>query len=99
MQINCYSLFDTKAGYFGLPFYAQTHGEAMRICIDAAQDMRSTIARYPNDFILHWLGIYDNSTGQVTTMLPDSIGTVGAMLPRQPSLPMETLIQETSNNG
>lgn len=103
MILNVYALLDTKAGYFGAPFYAQTHGEAMRICIDAATDMRSTIARYPNDFTLYAIGQYDNTTAFIKTEMPDPIGVIGNMLPRQPPLPLEQHAQltpePTSLNG
>lgn len=100
MILNVYALFDTKAAFFGLPFFSQSHGEAMRVCIDAAQDMRSTIARYPSDFILHHIGTYDNTVGLMTPSLPDAIGHVSAMLPRQSNLPLEAEIaKETLING
>lgn len=107
MISNAYALFDTKGGFFGPPFFCQSHGEAIRVCIDAAQDMRSTIARYPSDFILHHIGTYDNTTGQMAPCLPDSIGLVSAMLPRQQPLPLENLAQASipetlngaANNG
>lgn len=94
MILNAYALLDTKAAFFGLPFFSQTHGEAMRVVIDAASDMRTTIARYPSDFILHHIGTYDNTTGVMTACFPDAIGHVSAMLPRQSMLPLEQQISE-----
>lgn len=103
MRLNAYALLDTKASFFGPPFFCQSHGEAIRVCIDAASDMRATIARYPSDFILHHIGEYDNSTGVMTPCLPDSIGVVAAMLPRQDSLPLHNFMNNkpapTDPNG
>lgn len=91
MILNTYALLDTKAGFFGPPFFCQSHGEAMRVCMEAASDMRSTIARYPNDFTLYFIGQYDNTSAFLKSEHPESLGVVGTMLPRQPALPLAPL--------
>lgn len=89
MKIKVYALFDMKAAFFGNPFFCQSHGEAIRTCMDAASDMRSTIARYPADFMLHCIGEYDNETARLEPSLPEAIGSIASMLPRQVPLPLE----------
>lgn len=100
MITNAYALFDSKAGFFGPPFFCQSHGEAIRTCIDAASDMRSTISRYPSDFVLFHIGNYDNTTAVFTQTMPDNIGVVAAMMPRQQPVPPEQLAAtDTTLNG
>lgn len=85
-----FALLDTKASYFGLPFFTQSKGEAIRICMDALADMRSTIARYPADFSLYYIGTYDTQTGTMLADHPENLGVLVQFLPTpQARLPLE----------
>ena len=90
MQLRVYALLDTKAQYFGIPFFCQSDGEAVRACMEAANDMRSTIGRYPTDFSLFRIGHYDNQTAQLVPVdRPENLGVVLNFLPIQSTLPLE----------
>lgn len=98
MILNAYALLDTKAGFFSSPFFCQSHGEAIRICIDTASDMRTTVARYPNDFHLYFIGQYDNQSGFFKSEHPESLGVISGMLPTQQPLPLEQHAQLAPTN-
>ena len=41
--MKCFSVFDTKANMFGVPFFAVSVGVASRMFADLVADTRSTI--------------------------------------------------------
>ena len=51
--MKCFSVFDTKANVFGVPFFALTVGVASRLFADLVADFQSTVNRYPADFALY----------------------------------------------
>lgn len=63
MRVSAYSIFDTKSLVYSNPFYAPTHGAAIRIVTDAARDPNSQLSRHPADFVLYCVGNYDDSNG------------------------------------
>ena len=87
--VYAFALLDTKAQYFGTPFFCQSKGEAIRVCMDAMQDMRSTIARYPADFTLFLIGSYDTETANLFREQPENLGVLVTFLPQQTQLPLE----------
>ena len=65
MMLKMYSIRDSKGEIFNLPFFKKTHGEAERDFHQLCQDKNSTVAKYPTDFDLYYVGDYDDSTGKV----------------------------------
>lgn len=63
MRVKAYTIFDTKSLTYSNPFYAPTHGAAIRITSDAAHDGNSQLSRHPADFILYCVGEYDDNSG------------------------------------
>lgn len=63
MKVYCYSIYDIKSGVYSNPFYAPTHGAAIRTVQDAANDMNTSLARHPADFILYCVGSFETSDG------------------------------------
>ena len=69
-----YALNDSKIGDFGLPFFFQTSGQAVRFLADLVRDSKTVICQHPEDFRLYELGTYDNHTGTFTNLAaPDFI--------------------------
>lgn len=58
-----YSIRDAKSEVYNLPFYKTTHGEAERDFQTMANDEKTTINAYPEDFDLFYLGEYDDNLG------------------------------------
>lgn len=68
MKQQIYSVRDSKAEIFNVPFYGNTHAEAERSFVAAANDPKSNINQFPEDFDLWHLGQYDTQTGIVTPL-------------------------------
>lgn len=61
MIIRCYSVYDRKAQVFHAPYYAPTDGAAVRTFSDAVADPNSMLGRHPNDYVLYFVGTFDDS--------------------------------------
>lgn len=63
MILKAFSIRDAKANAFIAPWYKPTHGEAERYFHQLANDEKSMIKQYPEDFDLYHVGEYDDQTG------------------------------------
>lgn len=68
MQLKVFSVRDAKAEVYNQPFFQKTHGEAERTFRQLANDQKSMINQYPDDFDLYYLGDFDDQTGLMTTL-------------------------------
>lgn len=65
MKTKLFSLFDTKAEAFGVPFFMPQRGMAIRALVDLSKDPQSLVYKHPNDFILYELGEFDDLVGEI----------------------------------
>lgn len=65
MELKIFTIRDSKGEIYHPPFYTKTHGEAERTFRELAKDPNSMIAKYPEDYDMYFLGIYDNSEGKI----------------------------------
>lgn len=79
-----YSLYDTKVATFGNPFCALSDGAACRMVIDAAGDPNTMLHKHPADFILYFLGTFDEDTGEVAGGKLNNLGTVAHLTNKEP---------------
>lgn len=70
MKTQMFSVYDTKALIYGVPFFMQTKGAAIRAFTDLAHDPQSMVARHPKDFILFHVGEFDDSDATTTCVSP-----------------------------
>jgi len=82
MKLQIFSVYDSKAEFYGNPFFMQSVGEAIRGFQDISTDMSTNIGRHPGDFTLFHLGEYENSYGEWT--LFDTKKNLGTALEHQP---------------
>lgn len=75
MKHNIYSIFDTKAEAFSLPFYYQYEGQAIRTCVDWLNNPETPYAKHPEDYTLYAIGTYDEVTGTITQDQISSVTT------------------------
>jgi hypothetical protein len=68
MVLKVYSIRDSKGEVFNQPFFQKTHGEAERSFSRLVKDESSTLAAYPEDFDLYYLGEYDDQTGLIDSL-------------------------------
>lgn len=85
MLHKVYSIRDSKTEVFNVPFYKVTHGEAERDFRTLANDEKSRLAQYPEDFDLYFIGEYDDNTGKMNALdTPQHIvKAVNVIQPRQ----------------
>ena len=65
MKLNIYSIFDRKAKAYLPPFYLRSLDEAKRAFAGIATDQSSMFWKFPEDFSLWQLGIFDDNTGEI----------------------------------
>jgi len=65
MSLMVFSVYDSKVGAYANPFYVRTRGEAVRSFSDACGDDNMPFKKHPADYILFFLGTFDESTGRL----------------------------------
>lgn len=71
--MNLYSIYDKKAGYYLMPFFAESEAQAKRIVINSAlSDTDCSLNRFSQDFRLDKLATLNINTGKVA----ENISTV-----------------------
>lgn len=68
MKLECYTVFDRAVGAFMPPFFAKSHGEALRMFMDAVNSKDSLLSKHPADYMLYACGTFDDANG---TFNPD----------------------------
>lgn len=68
---NVYSIFDVVAGVYSAPFFCVSDVVAVRV-FRSAMHPESMIVQFPNDYQLHYIGTFDDSTGLITSDLVNS---------------------------
>ena len=64
MEKKLYTVLDAKAEAYLDPFFARTHGEAMRMFSDAANGAgEHPFSKHPEDFTLFYIGTFNVDTG------------------------------------
>ncbi len=61
-----FSIFDSKADAYLLPFFSRNRGVALRQFMSAVQDESSDFHRYAGDYTLFEIGTWDDSEGVLT---------------------------------
>lgn len=77
-----YSLFDRKLKEYGPLVVSNNDAAVRRALIDGVPGSGSTIAKYPEDFDLMCLGLFDAETGKIVAEAPRLVDNVGSLLPR-----------------
>lgn len=82
MITKIFSVFDSKASYFGRPFDDQSDSSAIRNFSDAVNDgsnPNNLWHKHPEDFSLFQVGEFDNLTGELIPVLPKNLITASAV--------------------
>nr|UXQ88131.1 MAG: nonstructural protein [Microvirus sp.] len=66
MKHNIYSIYDSKAEAYSLPFYMQHEAQAIRTLQDWTNNPETPYSKHPEDYTLFHLGTYDEITGTIT---------------------------------
>lgn len=67
--MKMYTLYDSKSESYVAPFYAKAKGDALRQITAVVNDPNSKhdFGKYPEDFTLFEIGMFDDVTGLITT--------------------------------
>ncbi|QCQ84847.1 nonstructural protein [Blackfly microvirus SF02] len=88
-----FSVFDSKAASFGVPFADHQEGSAIRNFADAVNDgsnPNNMWHNHPEDFSLFQLAEFDNNTGEIVPIKPKSLVTASALQTfKQPELKLD----------
>jgi len=61
-----YSVFDKKVGAYAQPFFVSHEQVALRAFAAAVQDKELTIGKFPEDYALYCLGVFDDASGSLS---------------------------------
>ena len=71
MTRKVFSVFDSVAKVYGMPFVFVHEGEAMRWLNDMVRDDRSLLSKHPEDYKLYRLGTFDDIAGKFNIQEPE----------------------------
>lgn len=92
MLVKLFSVFDSKACYFGQPFQDQKESSAIRNFSDAVNDgsnPNNMWFKHPEDFSLFQVGEFDNENGELIPCTPKNLVTASALKSVQGDPPNE----------
>lgn len=94
MIYRYYSVYDRKALVYMPPFHALTDAAAIRSIRDAMADPNTSLHRHPDDFVLFFVGHYNDENGQMHPAMPcvhvvDVSALSSKAMPTSSSAPME----------
>lgn len=75
MKQGIYTVRDTKLDHFGIPWFAPTKAIALRNFSDAANDPNTNLYKHPDDFVLYYIGEYNEETAAVMAADIINLGT------------------------
>lgn len=70
MMMRIFSVYDSKANSYMLPFFIQNAPMAIRSFANAANDPATDIGKFPTDFTLFEIGTYDDQGGLLEPIQP-----------------------------
>lgn len=73
MKLEAFSVFDSKAGAFGQPFFAFNPAIAQRMVAVSVRDGESFLSKFPQDYSLYHIGSFDDSTGELAGHPPVAV--------------------------
>lgn len=63
--LKVFTIYDSKAETYLIPFYARANGEAIRTFINMAKDDTHPVGQNPEDYTLFRIGMFDQEKGIV----------------------------------
>jgi hypothetical protein len=75
MQMKIYTVYDVKAEAYLKPFFASAKGVAIRQFSEVVNDKKTDFGKYPADYTLFELGVWDDCNASIVThKAPVSLG-------------------------
>lgn len=70
MKLNAYTVLDRGVSAFLPVFWCRNAGEAIRSFSDAVMDGQHQFAKHPDDYILYFVGEFDDASGKLVGVEP-----------------------------
>lgn len=83
---KAFSIKDSKAEVYNPPFFKPTHGEAERTFRELANDEKTNVNKYPEDFSLWYVGNYNEQTGILEPKEPTHLHNAISMIAPKPQV-------------
>lgn len=77
-----YSIKDLKAEQFGPIYPAANHQDALRAFSREVAREGSDLGKFPEDFVLHYIGAVDPNTGELIHATPFALGSASQFAPK-----------------
>ena len=74
MKVFIFTIYDSKAETFNAPFFMTNEPQAVRGFSDAVNNPETPYGKHPEDYTLFLIGEYDDTTAEIITIAPKSIG-------------------------
>lgn len=68
MKMKAFSVFDSKAEAYLLPFFTTTAGQAVRMFSDACMQEDHAFHKHASDYTLFEIGAFDEESGTFSTL-------------------------------
>ena len=80
MRKKLYSVKDSIADCFHMPFQASTDAEAFRMVRAVAMSPDSNLSQFPNDYSLYCVGVFDDCVGTISSNVPELLVHVSTLI-------------------
>lgn len=94
--VKIFTVYDSKAEIYMQPVFFQTTGQCLRSVADAVNSNDHVFSKYPADFTLFEVGMFDDSNGEVR-MYP-SKNNLGCLIEYK-KYPVELPLNNGVNDG
>lgn len=74
MKMVVCSIFDQAAKAYGRPIFVTVVGMAIRAFQDEVNNEKSPMYKHPDQYVLFEIGTFDDNTGEMTSIVPVSLG-------------------------
>lgn len=88
MIFKLFAMRDKTSGVFLQPFVSRSEIDAKRMLASAFDDPgfnQTPAGRYPQDFVLYEVGLFDDDRGEITGATPFAIATLSDLRPLPPA--------------
>lgn len=68
MELKMFSIFDSAVKTFHPPWFKPNLQHAIHDFKQIINDNRTNLYRFPHDYDLYYLGVYDDTTGKMSTL-------------------------------
>lgn len=73
MMLKIYTVHDAAVKAYLQPFFARSHGEALRSFTDAINDPKTSLNAHPHDYSLWHVADFDDNTATVVPNPPERL--------------------------